>query len=201
MSDAEILRELIRNDILVKPSTKSLGNEYLELKETSGDQPYSVRIRNIPSEVTAFKSDEFPAPSKFFNCKRGECKRADFIIIANTPTENWIVYIEMKGGCYGSGQAIEKQLQGSECVIAYCRAIGQSFWKEQNFLAEKNYKQRFVSIKGITIKKRPTTTMPTIVPSRSDVHDEPSKMLKITSPPSEGLEFREIVNDQSKHKP
>jgi hypothetical protein len=69
---------------------------------------------------------------------RGECKRADFIIIADTGKKQTIICIEMKAGKGGTMKDMIAQLQGAKCFVAYCREIGQSFWDYPNFL--KDYK-------------------------------------------------------------
>ncbi len=47
-------------------------------------------------------SDVFSSPKKIFKNTKGECKRADFVIIAKGEKGSWIIYIEMKRSNYGS---------------------------------------------------------------------------------------------------
>ncbi len=162
------------------------------LKEPGNQQQsaYSLQIRNAPDNTIAFKADAFPPPKSIFKNSKGECKRADFIVIAHTDKANWIVYIEMKSGKGGSKNEIIQQLLGAQCLVAYCRAIGRGFWREPQFLQEKDYQQRFIRVRSIStrIPKRPTRT-----PPESGQHDTPERMLKINAPAKNTLEFRQLV--------
>ena len=188
MSDLEILREMIRDDVLVPVQIGSYGKRELVLKEGSGQHTCEIIIHKIPDNIIAFKADRFPPPIAVFNNDKGECKRADFIVVANSDKENWIIYIEMKAGGNDLARDIVLQLKGAECLLAYCRAIGRTFWPEQGFLKENNYEQRFVSIKNARMNKRPTRLLP-----ESGVHDKPEKMLKLNSPNRNMLQFNKIV--------
>lgn len=191
MSDFDILRDLIRDAVLA-----SVEYEYekktIVLEESGGQQQsaYSLKIRNVPDVFIAFKIDAFPAPKKIFKNDRGECKRADFVIIASDDKVNWIVHIEMKGGNTGSKKEIVQQLRGAQCLVAYCRAIGREFWREPNFLEENNYQPRFISVKNIQIPipKRPTRLGP-----RSGQHDKPENMLKINGLANGKLQCNKLV--------
>ena len=184
-----VLRDLIRDEVLASVEDE-YGKETIVLEEPGDHQQsaYSLKIRNVPDDFIAFKADAFPAPEEIFKNDRGECKRADFVIIASDDKVNWIVYIEMKSGNTGSGKEIEQQLRGARCLVAYCRAIGQEFWQEPKFLEQKNYQQHFISVKNILIPKRPTRTR-----LKSGQHDTPENMLKINAPAKDGLRFNELV--------
>lgn len=190
MSDFDILRGLIRDAVLA-----SVEYDYKKktiVLEEPGDQQrsaYSLKIHNVPDDSIAFKIDAFPAPKKIFKNDKGECKRADFVVIASGDKVNWIVHIEMKGGNNtGSEKEIVQQLRGARCLVAYCRAIGREFWQEPNFLEEKNYQQRFVSIKNIRIPKQPIRLGP-----KSGPHDTPENMLKLNGLANGKLQFNELV--------
>jgi len=188
MSDFEILQELVREEALATVEYEH-GKRVIVLKEPGnpGQSVYSLKIRKVPEDIIAFKADDFPAPNSIFKNSKGECKRADYVVIASSDRAKWIVYIEMKKGNAGSGKEIKQQLRGAECLVAYCRAIGQEFWQEPKFL-ESNYKHRFISIKQIGIQKRPTWTAP-----KSGLHDTPEDMLKISAPPKGRLWFDKLV--------
>jgi hypothetical protein len=94
----------------------------------------------------------------------------------------------MKSGKGDSKKEVEQQLRGAQCLVAYCRAIGQEFWQESEFLEKKNYQQRFISIKNIGVAKRETLIEP-----KSGRHDMPERMLKINAPTKGNLEFRKLV--------
>ena len=188
-SDFEILQELIRDDALATVE-HSNGKRALILTESGNNRriPYSLKIRNVPINVIAFRADTFPAPNCIFKNDKGQCKRADFVIIASDNKANWIVYIEMKSGGGGrSEKEIMQQLRGAQCLIAYCRAIGQEFWRERKFLGKNNYRQRFISIREIGTQKRP------FFPPKSAQHDSPDRMLKIKAPPKDSLWFNQLV--------
>ena len=154
MSDFEILRELIREEALASVKYQ-YGKKIIVLEEPGNQQQsaYSLKIYNVPDDVIAFKADDFPPPNSIFKNSKGECKRADFVVIASDDKAKWIVHIEMKSGNTGLGREIEQQLRGARCLVAYCRVIGQEFWQEPKFLEQKNYQQRFISVKEIGIKK------------------------------------------------
>ena len=192
MSDFEILRNLIREE--VQALVEYEYNKKTIVLQEPGDrrQPaYFLKIRNSPDEIIAFKADAFPPAKVIFRNSRGECRRADFILIASDDRANWIVYIEMKSGNTGSETAIEQQLRGAQCLVAYCRAIGQEFWKSPRFLKKTNYRQRFVSVKNIGIDKRPTR-----IPPPSGSHDAPERMLKFNAPAKGVLQFKSLVGSR-----
>lgn len=187
MSDLDILHALIVDEAQTSVEMNIYGKQSLVLKEANGQQAaYEIQICNIPDDIVAFKADKFPAPEAVFKGDKGECKRADFIVVAHTPKENWIIYIEMKKGNSASAKEIVQQLKGAKCLLTYCRAIGRTFWQVPEFL-NGNYRERFVSIKNIGLNKRPTRTPPI-----SGVHEKPENMLKISSP-GQSLQFRELV--------
>ncbi len=189
MSDFEILQDLIRDE--TRALVEYEYNRKTVVLQEPGDRrqpPYSLKIRNSPDEIIAFKADAFPPAKDIFKNNRGECKRADFILIARDDRVNWIVIIEMKSGNTGSATEIEQQLRGAQCLVAYCRAIGQEFWKEPKFLKKTNYQQRFVSVKNIRIDKKPTRN-----PPPSGKHDAPERMLKLSAPAKRTLQFNDLV--------
>ena len=170
MDDFDILRELFREDALA-----SVERNRVTLEERNSQSSYTLEITGIPDDTIAFKADMFPDPGSVFKNTRHECKRADYVIFARDEDSDdvWIVYVEMKRGGRRS-QDIELQLRGAKCLVAYCRAIGQEFWGERRFL--QHYKERFVRVYNIGIAKRQTQ------PSRSDVHDDPKRVLSIPAP-------------------
>ena len=193
ISDLDILRRLIRAEILASVED-NYGKQVLVLKETRNQQTaYAVRVHNVPDDTIAFKADKFPAPEMVFKGDKGECKRADFIIITSTPKRNWIVYIEIKRGQSASHEEVAQQLKGAKCLVSYCRAIGQAFWQAPDFLNEDNYQQRFVSVKNIDGKKISVNKRPTRMSRESSLHDSPDKMLKINAPGNNRLQFHQLI--------
>ena len=189
MSDLAILHELISKMAQAQLQGQN-GRKGMILEERGdeGQAGYTVYLRNVPDDVIAIKADQFPPPNRIFQNSKGECKRADYVLVAQTETTNWIIYIEMKAGPSGSREEVVQQLKGAECLLAYFRAVGRKFWPNPRFLHEEHYKQRFVVINKIKGEKRPTR-----LESPSKVHDTPENMLRFSSPPDKGLPFSALV--------
>ena len=189
MSDLATLHELI-NKMAQAQVREQYGRKEMILEERSAGQQasYSVHIRNVPDDTIAIKADQFPPLTGIFSNSRGECKRADYVLVAQTETVNWIVYIEMKAGPSGSREEVVQQLKGAECLLAYFRAVGCKFWSNPGFLHEGHYRQRFVVINKVKGEKRPTR-----LESPSKLHDTPENMLTFSSPPGKGLSFSALV--------
>ena len=189
MSDLATLQELI-SEMAQAQVREQYGRKGVILEERGVGQQarYTVYLRDVPDDTIAIKADQFPPPTGIFSNSRGECKRADYVLVAQTETVNWIVYIEMKAGPSGSREEVVQQLKGAECLLAYFRAVGRNFWPNPRFLQEEHYKQRFVVIKKVKGEKRPTRLEP---PSK--VHDTPENMLTFSSPPNKGLLFSALV--------
>ena len=81
---------------------------------SQGGMQYSIKIKGIPDNSVVVKTDMFPSPEGIFSCRRGECKRADYVIVTNSETDNFIVHVEMKKGEGNAGEIID-QLKGSKC--------------------------------------------------------------------------------------
>lgn len=184
MSDIAILKEMIQESAKVPLVEDSYGKKKVTLKEPDGN--YSVTINGMPDDeqVIVIKADAFTSPKAVFTGAKGECKRADFIIVADTETKKVILCIEMKAKAKTSPEwEIIQQLKGAMCFVAYCQKIGKEFWCVQKFLDA--YVYRFVTIRNINIHKKPTREAIT------DDHDSPERMLKITSP--HYLQFNRLI--------
>jgi len=170
VSDIALLKELINDASTVKLDKVNDKNRAI-LRE----HDYSVTIHGLPNEdeIIIIKADNFPEPKKVFKGNKGECKRADVVIIINTEQKKFIICIEMKAG-NGENNEIIQQLKGARCFVTYCQKIVELFWNDTNFL--KNYQYRFVNIKKITLTKKPEFI------KKSKIHDSPEKMLTIISP-------------------
>ena len=58
-----------------------------------------VKIKGLPSDSIVIRADAFKDPLTIFNGTKGECARADFVIVSNDEHEGkWIICIETKGG-------------------------------------------------------------------------------------------------------
>ena len=194
--DLDILRKLIRKEATVPPKINPNGKAVVTLEEpgNSTSNNYSLKITKLPEDIVIIKADEFSSPDKFFNGDKGECKRADFIIIAQDDNKNWILHIEMKSsaGSNLNNREIVQQLKGAQCLVAYCRAIGRAFWQETKFLEEKNYQQCFVCITDIKISMGKT---PTRIPPKSALHNTPENKLRIKTHGKTKLQFNELIRN------
>ena len=186
MSDLDVLRALIKEESLTPLEETSYDKKSVTLREPGDSQNsgYSVQIKGVPEDTVVIKADDFPPPDKIFKCEKGECKRADFVMIANTDQANWILYIEMTNRKKTKKEIIQ-QLKGAQCFIAYCQKIVRTFWQQPAFLGA-NYRNRFVSIKKIGLDKRPTVIEP-----QQGLNDSPENMRIISG---EGnLRFKKLV--------
>ncbi len=99
MSDIAILKEMIRDCAIVELEyQKEYKRDSYLLKLTEPQDNYSFVVNGMPKpdEVIVIKLDDFFDFRKIFTGSKGECKRADFIIIANTTSEKVILCLEMK---------------------------------------------------------------------------------------------------------
>ena len=194
MSDIAILKEMIK-DTSTASLVKHKNNNYKAILEQKEDKDsnnpkanYTVEIIGLPGngDVIVIKVDTFEAPNSIFNGNNGECKRSDFVIIADVEPKKIIVYIELKAGSGGTKQELIHQLKGAECFIRYCKDIGRSFWDRNDFLNE--YEHRFVAILRIcnSIRKKPTSEK-----DRKILNNTPDKMLKIGH--RQEIYFRELI--------
>lgn len=174
MSDLDVLRELINGEALVPLVEPPYGRKTVVLGESGnqGGAQYSIKIKGIPDAAIVVKADVFSSPESVFSCQRGECKRADYVIVTNSETANFIVHVEMKKGEGNAGEIIS-QLKGSECFIAYCRAIVCRFWQQPGFL--DRYENRFVTFRRIGTSKSRTRES-----CSSVLHDVPERMFRIS---------------------
>ncbi|OQW94169.1 MAG: hypothetical protein BWK79_07270 [Beggiatoa sp. IS2] len=174
MTDIDILRKMIKDSARVEIVVENGKNQVTLIESHPDAKEVKVPIYGLPEETIVIKTDSFKSPDSLFKCENGECKRADFVIIAETNKKKVIICIEMKVK-KDSEKEIIQQLTGTQCLIMYCQALGKTFWKEPDFL--KDYVYRFVSIGNISIAKRKTRfsrTMPK--------HDRPDKLLKVDWP-------------------
>lgn len=191
MSDIAILKEMIKDTatVLLEDSLYDDKKKQVTLTEP-GPPDYFVTIFGMPNNAIVIKGDAFPAPEKVFNCSKGECKRADFVIVADTGEKQVILCIEMKARATTSTElGIIQQLQGAQCLVAYYQAIGKVFWGQKNFL--DSYVYRFISLRNIHVSQRMIMHHP-----KTGIHDCPEQMLKINSPYR--LQFEMLVGKMSK---
>ena len=121
----------------------------------------------------AIKINKFPSPDKLFSGTNGECKRADFAIIADNGKKKRILIIELKK-TKAPKKHIEEQLKGAACVIEYCKEIARIFYKCDNPLSE--FEIRYISFGHTSIAKKKTR-----IDRNHKRHDRPDRMMKISS--------------------
>ncbi len=118
MSDIAMLKEMIRDCAIVELEYKKeyKRDSYL-LKLTENQDNYSFVVNGMPKpdEVIVINLDEFFDVRRIFTgSSKGECKRADFIIIANTTSEKVIRFFglsyAMDWGYKGWNPYIERYL-------------------------------------------------------------------------------------------
>ncbi len=141
----------------------------VELKDEKSGA--TATIRGLPQDSIVIRADDFETPLTIFDGSKGECKRADFVIVSNEDSRKWIVFIETRARNSKTEAHIRAQLKGAQCFIGYCRCIGRVFWESNAFL--DGYEYRFVSIGHTNVHKR------NLLPSRpSTWHSNPENFLK-----------------------
>ena len=121
--------------------------------------------------------------------RKGQRRRADFVIVSNTETDKWIICIETQKGTSKDAEDIEQQLRGAECFIGYCKCIGKSFWQSAKFL--DGYKYRFISISGINIDKQGTRFYIPQNLTSGQLHDSPDTFREFYD--RQTLYFNELI--------
>jgi len=171
MTDLDILSEMIRESAKIIMEKKNDRN-MVRLCEPSC--PYSnVSIRGLPESSLIIKADSWPAPDTVFSGSKGECKRADYIIIAEKNKTLVAVYIELKKNSGDTNKEVIKQLLGARCFIDYCQAVGREFWKDRDFLSKIKHRYVYFTHTGSINKKR------TQVNREKLKHDRAEEFLKI----------------------
>ena len=145
-----------------------------------------VKIYGLPLDAIVIKVDNFKSPDTILTEKKGQRKRADYIIVANKNGKKSILYIEMKTTNDGNKNII-KQLKGSVCFVGYCKGIAKEFWNEEKFLSE--YHPRFVCFARTgSIQKQP------IRMTKKHKHNgTPERMMKLGYPSKPQLQFNKLV--------
>ncbi len=180
MDDFELLKKIF-GDKLIKSKEGEYGKPCIKLEEIESEPKYSITVRQTPQDAIAIKTDHFPDLNFFFKCSSdiGQCKRADFVIIAIADKK--LIFIEL---CQAKKQAkeVEQQLKGAQCVIEYCRSVGNKFYDCKSFLEE--YSPYFVSIYNIGVSKKSNNK------ARNTINNTPDKFLQMNAP--HHLEFNAL---------
>jgi hypothetical protein len=181
MDSIEVLRRMIAQGARIALLEKG-GKLSVELTEPQAPDS-KVTIRGLPEATIVIKLDSFAAPDGLLTCERGECKRADYAIVAASATLEVVLFVELKR-TKASREDIEKQLRGGECIIAYCKQIAAAFYGEAHLL--QGYAARFISLGHTSINKRRTRF------TRSAArHDRPEHFMQIDWPAT--LYFNRLV--------
>lgn len=194
MSDFEILREMLTDNMFVPLTMTDYGKKRVVLTEKN-QITYSLEICNLPEDTLIVKVDEFEIndlKDVFRKCGdndkqgKGVCARADFAIITATSEQKFIIFLEMKSGNTSLEWEIIAQLRGAQCFIEYCKSIGKIFWEQPNFLG--GYKYCFVSIRNVGVPKKQTRLKKDVLKH----HDKPENMLKISNP--HHIQFTHLIS-------
>ncbi len=188
VEDIELLRKMIDAGSILNLQQKNRQNSLvLQETNTAKGQQYRLQLLNVPEDCIAIKSDNFRVPAKFFQRDKGQTRRADYIVVAIHGSTSIIVFIELKKG-KGDRSKIVQQLKGSQCLLEYCRSLGQNFWKENDFLDFQNYQRIFVSFRQIKLNKSRTN----LRKQKNGGHDTPEKMITISG--KNQLQFRKLLH-------
>jgi hypothetical protein len=140
----------------------------------------SVEIKGIPENAIVIKIDNFPAPSSLFRGNKGECKRADYLIIAEYENKKkvlkkCVLFIELKRKT-DSANEIKQQLIGAACCFRYIQEIGRRFWNNPKLLT--NFEHRYICFRHTeSVSKRSTRYS-----KDSGKHNSPDNIFKIDWP-------------------
>lgn len=178
MNDIQILQEMLVSASQVPLQHESGRLPFVTLKDVQAEA--TATIKGLPRDSIVLRAEVFVprADIENSNCEfifeglKGECKRADFVIVS-TGARKWIILIEIQKGNYKSHKEVVQQLKGALCFVNYCKCIGKEFWREEEFL--DSYEFRFVSMKDISIDKRRTRPDE----PRQPLHSTPESFLRI----------------------
>lgn len=169
MSDIDILSEMLQASARI-PLDVQHGKKQVTLVDSQCPQS-SVTVHGLPDSTIVIKADAFKCLEGFLSGSHGECKRADFLVVADALSKKRILCIEMKK-TKGREKDVIEQLKGAQCLAWYCQKIGIEFWKSEGFLSGFEY--RFISIGRTSIPKRQTRIV-----RQHRTHDRADKMMKI----------------------
>lgn len=181
MDSVSLLKQMIRDSAQV---ALEMGRETASVEICEPQAPDSkLRIRGIPADAIVIKIDRFPAPDGIFKGDNGECKRADYAIVAVSRTKKSILYLELKRTKAARGD-VAKQLHGAECAMAYCERVAEAFFGRRGLLS--GFQARFVSCGHTSINKRKTQ-----IDRSQGQHDRPDRFMKIAWPSI--LEYNKLI--------
>ena len=137
MDAVKALKRLINKNAVVPIEN---NGKQCSFKLIESQPNYALVVTKCPDDVLIIKCDDkFPAPTNIFKGEKGECKRADYIIVSSK--EKSMLIIELKHSDNSKAKDIEQQLRGAKCFLDYCESIISSFWGDTNILCE--YDERY----------------------------------------------------------
>ena len=131
-------------------------------------------IFNVPERAIVVRLDESLTLQRVFRGDLGECKRSDFLILAERGPSLVIVHVEMKRAG-GKHAEVVRQLEGSRCFVLYMQALGKAFSSHKTFLDDARH--RFVSIRHARPQKRKTK-----ITRAGATHDRPDRPMIVSGP-------------------
>ena len=169
MDDYELSRNVFSSlNCFFCDNTKDNWTVDLNENDDDGNIGYSIKIKGVPNNTLVLKTDILEM-KKAFMCAKGECKRADFAIIATG--EKKIIFIEMKKTKLNNEELV-KQLKGASVFVDFCKLIVSEFWGRPDFL--RGYKKYYVSLSHTPLAKGPSKSN-----SKKKSHTSPEKHLRI----------------------
>lgn len=80
MTDMDILSQMIKDSALVQLGD-NYGKPFVKLIESQAPDSLAT-INHLPADSIVIKADEFRSPNDVFKGEKGECKRADYVLIS-----------------------------------------------------------------------------------------------------------------------
>lgn len=172
MGELDVLKQLLKQNLLVDISDKG-GIRSVTLRERDSQAKLkTVCVGGLPEGTVVLATDNCRPGSSLFRSSLGECRRCDYVILAQTKRKGGVaVLIELKSWP-GSGesktpQAAEsteaecakkcgEKFKATECILDYCDAALDRF-HNQTALLKHYHKHYFVVFyKAPHLEKKPT---------------------------------------------
>jgi len=172
---------MIHDDARLSLESKYSKPSILLIEDSSPDS--CVEIAGLPDNAIVIKIDAFSDPGHFFCNERGECRRADFAIVAEEGSKKRVLIIELKR-TNAQGNHLTQQFKGARCVMAYCEEVARQFYDCKELL--HGFEYRYVSFCRTNIRKTKTR-----IKQNSNNHNKPHRFLKISHPSR--VEYNHLV--------
>lgn len=176
-----VLSQMIHSDARLSLESRYSRPSIQLIEDSSSDS--RVEIAGLPDNAIVIKIDAFSDPGHFLNNEKGECRRADFAIVAEVGSKRRILIIELKRTNAQSNH-LTQQFKGARCVMAYCEEVARQFYDCKDFL--NGFEYRYVSFCRTNIRKTRTR-----IKQNSNNHNKPHRFLKISHP--NRVEYNHLV--------